>query len=91
MCSLGDNKFNRIVQTIYFLIYLRLKLFIKKPNDFEVIMLMLESPQGLKKVSKSSRYLDDDFLKSKTFDFFFSFLRFFSLVKSFNVLNLANL
>ena len=73
MCSLGDNKFNRIVQTIYFLIYLRLKLFIKKPNDFEVIMLMLESPQGLKKVSKSSRYLDDDFLKSKTFDFFFFF------------------
>ena len=73
MCSLGDNKFNSIVQTIYFLIYLRLKLFIKKPNDFEVIMLMLESPQGLKKVSKSSRYLDDDFIKSKTFDFFFFF------------------
>ena len=72
MCSLGDNKFNRIVQTIYFLIYLRLKLFIKTPNDFEV-MLMLESPQGLKKVSKSSRYLDDDFLKLKTFDFFFLF------------------
>jgi len=38
-------------------------------------------------VSKPTYYPDDDLIKSKTFDFFF--LKFFSLVNSFNIFNLA--